>query len=213
MPIDKSLYREFSSKEDAELWGKKHYGEWADAYKENMLMLKKIFNSYTWDVVELYCGFNYWQMNSILRETPDARIFSKDVFKPMIEVLAVIISWAPRVPENIVVYRGVADLFVKKLYDARKKNWWAAEEGFLSTSLCKIIEMDHGYDALLRIYLPKGVPGAYVPCVTGRAEHELLMPPDSGMRLIDDKPFILYKICREKINGYPVYDCELTYMI
>lgn len=211
MPLDKSLYYEFSSVKEAELWGNKYYGKWANEYQENMQTLNGIFAITAGGVVERYCGYDYQHINAILRN-PECHYTCKNHYVTMSEVLAVIIMHAPKVPENIVVYRGVPSLFVDELYN-RYSHGWVQEKGFLSTSLHKTIDMDHDFDALLRIYLPKGVPGAYVPCVAGRSEQEMLMLPNSFIKLTEKKILTSSKRSWEIINGKPVFNCELIYMI
>ena len=67
------------------------------------------------------------------------------------------IALAPRIPENIVVYRGVLNSFIRELKIDRKKDFWKRYKGFLSTSLISKFVLDEGYEAILRIYLPKGI--------------------------------------------------------
>jgi len=211
MSLDKSLYCEFSSVNEAEMWGNKHYGNWAEGYQKNMRTLNKIFKITASDVLERYCGYDYQHINAVLRN-PECYYECKNLYVTMSEVLAVTIISAPKVPANIVVYRGVPSLFVDKLY-REYSHGWVQEKGFLSTSLLRTIDMDHNFDALLRIYLPKGVSGAYVPCVAGRSEQEMLMLPNSFIKLTGKKILTSPKRSWETINDRPVFDCELTYMV
>ena len=108
------------------------------------------------------------------------------------------IALAPRIPENIVVYRGVLNSFIRELKIDRIKDFWKRYKGFLSTSLISKFVLDEGYEAILRIYLPKGIYGAYVTKISGRPqEQEMLFPPNAFLKLLDSK--IIYK---EKTNWY-----------
>ena len=206
MEFNTAEHREFHTSKEANSWGEKHYKEWSESYKKNDFQLDAVFPDAENKVIECYCGFSYRDMNRILRY-PNCNAEPK--YKIMNQLLAMNIMWAPRLPENIVVYRGVPISFVNELHQPLNQNGWVCEKGFLSTSLISTIEMDHGYDALLRIYLSKGIPGAYVSCVTDRSEHEFLSVPNIGIRLMNEKEKSdhFFKERAKSINGYEVYDC------
>jgi len=216
--IETTFY-EFLTSDEAMEWGRKHYGAWAEAYKRSETTLDNVLKGVVKSSAKFYSGYTYRQMNALLRGMGGEREVD-EIYNVMNHTLALAISFAPRVPENIVVYRGVRRFFVEELKKAKKKymkdpcnnHGWVSEKGFLSTSLISYIEMDHGYDDLLRIYLPKGTPGAYIPLIAGRAEHELLMLPNCFLKLKDENNSKLFKFSKEKINGYSVYDCDFTYM-
>lgn len=206
MNLDKSLYRSFSTKEEAKEWGNKYYGKWSVEYKTNLFNLEQIFKSYGYRAIEEYCGYDYKNINPILWE--ERLDNASDLYKLKINTMLISIALAPRVPENIVVYRGVLKSFIKELKSDRKKDFWTRNKGFLSTSLISNFELDHGYEAILRIYLPKGTYGAYVTNVSGRPqEQEMLFLPNAYLKLLDSK-----RIHKEKIRKYPVYNCILDYL-
>lgn len=204
--LDKSLYRSFSTIEEAEEWGNKYYGKWAEEYKINIFNLEQIIKSSGYRAIEEYCGHDYKNINSILWE--ERLDNASDLYKLKINTMLISIALAPRIPENIVVYRGVLNSFIRELKIDRKKDFWKRNKGFLSTSLISNFELGHGYEAILRIYLPKGTYGAYVTNVSGRPkEQEILFLPNAYLKLLDSK-----RIHKEKIGKYPVYNCILDYL-
>jgi hypothetical protein len=84
------------------------------------------------------------------------------------------------------------------------------DKAFISTSLFKHFKFDRDYEALLRIYLPKGIYGSYVADISNRqSEQELLLLPNAFIKLNDNVG--KYKKKREYIEGKPIYDCYLDY--
>ena len=127
--------------------------------------------------------------------------------KNMATILTVILSMAPRVPNNIVAYRLVCDDFIRSLIENNKKEMPTIEKGFISTSLVKsIVNSDEAYsyqENLLKIYVPKYTIGIYVNEITKRKkEQELLLFPNGYFRLIK-KPY--------NEGNKMVYECELFY--
>ena len=137
--LDKSSYRSFSTEEEAEEWGNKYYGKWSEEYKTNIINLKQIFESSGYSAIEEYCGHDYKNINSILW---DERLDNaSDLYKIKINTMLLSIALAPRIPENIVVYRGVSNSFIRELKSDRKKDFWKRYKGFLSTSLVNLYWM------------------------------------------------------------------------
>ena len=209
MIIDRSLYRSFFTKEEAEEWGNKHYKKWAEEYKTNLFNLEQIFKSHGYHAIEQYCGFDYNKINSILwKEELNS---ASDCYKIIINTLVISIVLAPKVPENIVVYRGVLNSYIDELKSYKKKDFWKRNKGFLSTSLINDFALDHGYEAILRIYLPKGTYGVYVNNIVGRPkEQEMLFLPNAYIKLLDNRRIFKEKIIKD--IKYPVYDCILSYL-
>lgn len=74
-----------------------------------------------------------------------------------------------------------------------------------------ILLLDHGYEAILRIYLPKGTYGVYVKNIVGRPkEQEMLFLPNAYIKLLDNRRIFKEKIIKD--IKYPVYDCILSYL-
>jgi hypothetical protein len=205
-----SEYCEFLSVEVAEAWGKTHYGDWSENYKTEC------------DTTVLcnYCGFRYIHINKYLRDENKTWPYDTTAIENEIETLKTTINEAPRVPENIIVYRVVAKSIIEKIIEASesycKTNEWFCEKGFLSTSLISEPALDirdrNGDNCLLRIYIQKDTQGAYVYLIVGsrREEQEMLFLPDCYLRLINRK-WWRSLFCSKKIGKYQVYDCELSY--
>lgn len=199
-----SEYIEFEERDIAKSWGKKYYDDWSQNYKINMKVADKVINtSFFTSCVECYCGYSYRNINEYLRG------FKEDYFyKEMSDILAIVLSMAPRVPNNIVVYRLVCDEFIRELLIKNKDEIPTQEKGFISTSLCKdIIEHeDEHYSAhknVLKIYVKSNTVGIYVNGITKRSEQELLLYPNGFFRLLR-RPY--------KYMNKILYECELLYL-
>lgn len=202
--IEKNNYREFIKREDAEVWGKKYYCKYAQQYKKIMESAKKVIKAPCIDAtIECYCGYNYEQINEYLRFDKKNDLY---IYMEMADILAILLSMAPRIPENIVVYRLVCDEFINKLIENNRKGIPLQEKGFISTSLIKdIIKSEECYsdhNNLLKIYVKKGTVGIYVNEVTRRAEEEILLYPNGYFKLLE-KPY--------QYSDKEVYECELFY--
>lgn len=190
-------YRCFNDSDDAKNWGRKYYKDFSVKYEEfnqQLEQLNYIHNSSY--CVEHFCGFGYKEMNRYLRNnTIDS------VAKSYTEALTFTILLAPPIPEDIIVYRLVCHEFVEEL---KRGNFPVVEKGFLSTSMTttitKLNEHYADYDDMLQIYVPKGLRGLYVDEITTRQENEVIIIPNTYIRLIK-KP--LKKIC-----GKNLYICE-----
>lgn len=203
--IISSDYIEFKEDATAEEWGNKHYGEWAQSYKRNMEVANKVIETSSLSSsLECYCGYNYRQINEYLRfgiiDT------STNLYKQMSDILAVILSMAPRIPDNIIVYRLVCDEFINKLIENNKKGIPTQEKGFISTSLTKNIlkseEFYSDHKNLIKIYVKAKSVGIYVNGVEKRHEQEVLLYPNGYFKLLKN-PY--------EENNKKVYECELFY--
>lgn len=209
--INESDYLEFKEVNDVEEWGKNHYFKWSEEYKNNMNIMKEamreakegVENFRSTYVIEGYCGYDNRKINDYLRYNID----DKDKLgREMATILGILLTMAPRVPENIIVYRLVCDNFVKELIENNKIGKPTVDRGFISTSLLKeIVNLDEAYSGhnnLLKIYVPKNTVGIYVNGIEKREEQELLLFPNGWFRLIKS-PYI---DCNKK-----VYECEIFY--
>lgn len=202
--ISREEYLEFKDVNDAEEWGKTHYLNWSEEYKSNMNITKKVItDSGITSVIERYCGYSYREINEYLRFSRDNEY---NYAKNMATTLAVMLSMAPRVPNNIVAYRLVCDEFIRRLIENNKEEIPTIEKGFISTSLVKgIINSDEAYsdhNNLLKIYIPQHTVGIYVNGIAKRTEQELLLFPNGYFRLIRN-PY--------NEGNKRVYECELFY--
>lgn len=186
---DKSRYKEFLTVEECIEWGD-YYSNWAKRYKEIMSLFEKIKPNHTSETapIECYCGNSYREINEILRFEYNS---DKHLYDKMVDILIMTLCSAPKIKDNIVVYRLVNDSFIKELIGNNKlsDSIPTREKGFMSTSLLKDIVniySDGGSGLyLLKIYVPKGTVGIYVNTVTRRDEEEILLAPNNYLRLIE----------------------------
>jgi hypothetical protein len=202
--INRSDYLEFKDVNGAEEWGKKHYLKWSEEYKRNMHIANNMIkDSCVTSVIEFYCGYSHRDINEYLRFDRDDKYNSG---REMANALALMLSMAPRVPNNIVAYRLVCDDVVKKIIENNKQGIPTIEKGFISTSLVKdIVNSDEAYSKhsnLLKIYIPKNTVGIYVNGIDKRTEEELLLFPNGYFKLIRSP----YSEGNKK-----VYECQLFY--
>lgn len=203
---NKEEYIEFQNPQETEKWGQQYYLEWANKYKKVMQLAEKVITTKTCTkIVECYCGYCYKHINQYLREEVDNESNS---YREMANILAMVLSTAPRVPHNVVLYRMVSDDFIKMLIANNKKEMPTPfqEKGFMSTSLLKsIANQNEPYAVtknLLKIFAPKDTVGIYVNAVTRRSEEEMLLFPNMYLGLIS-YPY------KDKETGKMIYECEL----
>lgn len=172
-------YKEFKTKSEAEQWGRQIYGEWGRKVIEfeNIKKDSSMIDNDSWanNVIEKYCSGEYLEINKHYREknNDEYDIFNFKALRLSEELLE-----APRINENIIVYRYVGEEFIDKLLYANKKlsHKKYYELGFLSTSLIKsIAENAPANSSLLKLYIDKGMVGAYVDVITGKGDNELLL--------------------------------------
>lgn len=203
---NKDEYIEFSSSDESQKWGNKHYRIWADAYKKVMYLSKKVMKVGLVDApIECYCGYSYRQINQYLRNDLDNDFH---LYREMADILAMVLCSAPRIPCKLVVFRLVNDEFITRLVEKNKNEHPAPiqEKGFMSTSLVKnIVNEEEPYAAennLLKIYVDKDAIGVYVNAITSRSEEEMLLYPNGFLGLIE-YPYY------DKESGKTIYECKL----
>ena len=203
---DKSRYKEFLTVEECREWGD-YYSNWAQKYKEVMSLAKKINKNHSIEMstIECYCGESYREINELLRLE---HISDKHLYGKMVDILIMTLCSAPKIKDNIVVYRVVNDAFIKELIGNNKLSGSipTREKGFMSTSLLKDIVniySDEGSGLyLLKIYVPKGTVGIYVNTVTRRDEEEILLAPNNYLRLIE-YPYY------DESYSIKIFECQL----
>lgn len=88
---------------------------WADSYKKTMKVAKRAISSWSFSApVESYCGNEYRGINSFLRNETDCET---NRYREMADILSIVLCLAPRIPENIVVYRLVDDNFIAEFME------------------------------------------------------------------------------------------------
>lgn len=191
----------------AQKWGKEHYGHWTETYNKNTYYLKKLIPEWEFEVIEYYCGGDYRFINSLLRNI-DLGIKNTNTYELLTVTLINLIIFAPKIPEDIVLFRIPSDNFIRQLNLDISENGYTMEKGFLSTSLIESITSSTQYygnkNYLLKIYVRKGTPGIYTSLVRNadfrEEEQEMLLLPNSCLKLVKE-PY--------KNNGRTVYECEL----
>ncbi|MEI5995103.1 ADP-ribosyltransferase [Candidatus Enterococcus mansonii] len=206
--FDKNVFRSFTTPEESDQWGNEIYGEWSKQYRSAVQSLSSLESGISYsinkDPLAYYCGYYYKKINKYLRNLSldFGENLDLDEVKSASDILQFLLSFTPRLPENIIVYKIVSDDFINLLIEHNKSNPEEpfSEKGLLSTSL--LIEgctngqtNDCGLENnLLKIFVPKGIHGIYIRSIEGlkRREYEFLMRPTLFLRPIafpywDDK--------------------------
>ncbi len=204
--LDTEGYHHFTDDMEVTKWGERHYQEWSNNYFALMNSAKDTLRGLlTSAPIEYYCGYSYRDMNLFLRTGEDTE---GGIYRELSDILIIMMCMAPRVPDNVVVYKLVPNEIVKQIEKFNSEGDVYQEKGFISTGLLseitKVNEHYNGYKNILKLYVKKGSIGVYVNTITKRNEQELLMFPGGYYKLIK-KP---YK--DPKLNKI-VYECELFY--
>lgn len=203
---DKDDYLTFANSNDANLWGMKYYKNWAEQYKKIMYTSKAVVKGSLCSVpVECYCGYSYRQINEFMRYEKDDEYCT---YRELSDILAMVLAAAPRIPQNLVLYRVVSDEFIDTLIEKNRQEppTPIQEKGFMSTSLIKSIANGNEPYAneknLLKIFVPKDTIGVYVNAVTRRSEEEMLLFPNMYLALVS-YPY------HDEETGKRVFECQL----
>ncbi|MBW9213092.1 MULTISPECIES: ADP-ribosyltransferase [Terrabacteria group] len=192
---DKNNYREFIDGIDCSEWGKSIYSDWAKKYKESMSLMKLIKDNSSLETspLECYCGYSYKYINEFLRTGK----LNNQIYSNMADLLILTLCSAPKIPENIVLYRIVGGKIANEIVHKNKNNEPFQEKGFMSTSLLANIVNEYNEECvepvLLKIFVPRDTVGVYVNIIEKRAEEEVLLAPNNFLGIIE----------------YPYYDKEL----
>lgn len=186
---NKDVYKEFETADEAEEWGMTHYKNWAQSYKDVMKLAKNsVKGSIFTAPVECYCGYTYRQINNYLRNEIDSE---SNIYREMADILSIVLCSAPRIPDNVILYRLVNDEFINEFIKLNKQEMPTPihEKGFMSTSLIKdIVDEEEAYATrknLLKIYVESDTMGIYVNAITRRSEEEMLLVPNMYLALIN----------------------------
>lgn len=191
--VEYTRYKEFLCAKDAEEWAHTHYSD--------VLALPK--DSFAYQSVLYYTGSMSRQWNKVLRLCPSIEDgglekYAAGYFASEGEQLRMIkevnrFLREHSVPENIVVYRYTHRKVLKHLRSAGilRKGMIFTEKGFCSTTLVKDalqkFSEQHKCDCVLKIYLPKGLPGAYASLDFPHSvlrEYELLLAPNIQFEIL-----------------------------
>lgn len=205
--VEYTQYKEFLCAEEAEEWAYTHYSD--------VLALPK--DSFTYQSVLYYTGSMSRNWNKVLRlctsiESGGLERYATGYFASDSEQLRMIkevnrFLREHSIPENIVVYRYTHRKVLKQLCSAGilRKGMIFAERGFCSTTLVKDalqkFSKQHECDCVLKIYLPKGLPGAYASLdspLSVLLEYEILLPPNIQFEIVKVHTFShpLFVECR-----------------
>lgn len=191
MPVDNFMdYREFSNADESEQWAWNHYSD----------LLSLDPDSEQYKLIFSYTGSWYKALNRLMRVCPavGSEAFDKADFGAYAEEKAEIIALNSilqkySLPEPIVVHRFAHISDIIKMSKARflRKGVQFSDKAFVSTTLVKSLLIPFGKEnrcsCVLRIYLPKGFPGAYVSFKAGKSllnEQEFLLPPNVSIKII-----------------------------
>lgn len=204
--IDKNSFLDFGTDDDgAKKWSEEVYGEWAKHYSSFVMNVQRrgAFSDYwnTHDPLSYYCGCAY--------DNANAYYYSKgtgnEYFDSLKTEINSIIEDAPRIPDNIVVYRALKRIDFWNFKELNGLRMPFVHLGPMSTSLTSSIltkrREDPDFSACryaLRIYVPMGARALYVDEVgkyidnLNRGEIELLFPSDSELYMVS-YPYKLFE--------------------
>lgn len=204
--FDGQNYKEFQTSEEADAWAWNNYADILTPGEENVEYMSVFY----------YTGSMSRKWNSVLRRHPSiesgdfeksaVREFCSDgeQIRRIKEVNAVLRRHY--IPENIVVYRHTHLDVIKKLcFPGGIKNGAIfSDKGFFSTTLIKELldkfAKNHECNCLLKLYLPKGLQGAYVSLKNPFArlnEQEILLPPNTKFEIM--KIHRTFPFCKPKL--------------
>lgn len=202
---NKENYHEFKNTDEVKKWGKKYYFSWGEMYFKIMKSIKHRLSSSIYEQpLESYCGNTFSAINKFLRFDVHSESYYE---REIADLLTIAIHTAPRIPNDIIVYRLVNDNFIQDLIDNNKKEiYYTREKAFMSTGMLKgITKSNERYTVnknLLKIYVKKGTVGLYVNAITNRKEEEILFPPNFDLAMIN-YPY------KDNETKKVVYECKL----
>lgn len=181
-------YRRFLDEKSATDWAVKFYSQWTDRYNEKYQFIDLsscIQDEYSLDPVRYCCGYGARWVNNYLREI-EVPTIEHNSFS---DVLATVLIWAPKVPENVVAYRFVPHVVIQALLEANQSRKPYVDQGFMSCTLLFDPPNNAAFDYpdVLEIYVSSQSIGVYTNLLDGcrRAEFELLLQKNSKLVLID----------------------------
>lgn len=136
MGIDKESFLDFGTDDNAaKKWGEKVYGEWAKHYPTYIKNIQRsgALADY-WrehEPLSHYCGNVHYNANDYYR----SKEFGNEYFDSMKAEINRIVDAAPRIPDNIVVYRALGRIDFWDFNRLNGSRMPFVEIGFMSTSL------------------------------------------------------------------------------
>lgn len=187
-------YREFTSIDEVEAWGKEKYELWEKTYRSTFQTAGLLRKKGDYNPVSEYLGETYQQINNTLRGFADEE---NDAIRFLINDLLIAISSAPIIGEKIVLYRQVSEEVIQEIVSRNKSDDSPYQEkGFMSTSMMKMCCAENcgSEKYMLKMYVEDLNPihAIFANVIDPRDEEELLLRPGLFIRL----------------SGYPYADKE-----
>ena len=185
MSVDNLMdYREFSNTDEAERWAWEHYSDLLNLPPESEL----------YKLIYYYTGSMYKIINILLRGSISNDTFDVEEYTEEIEAITKlnVMLQSHSLPEPITVHRFTYLSAIKRMAGVRflHKGVCFSDKAFVSTTLIKKLLVPFGKEnkctCVLKIYLPKGIHGAYVSLKTYKTllnEQEFLLPPNITMKI------------------------------
>ena len=196
-------YREIQTEKEAKEFPREKYKDSCDQYKrKNKIMLNYKYRiSQMEDFMGKYLGNVFWTINNYLRSDGEYN----EKLNMVVDRLNELIMCAPRLDENIVVYRGVSQSTMKMILNKVQENDGNyTEKAFMSTSLRfdTVVREFQPYDCILKIYVPKGAFVLGIDCIDDRNEEEMLFPNNQWLKYIGKE--------RKKRKAKSIYEFKLV---
>ena len=199
-------FKVFSSSDEAEIWAKKYYREWIAVSRHGVThcenSVHNLFFALTGNMHEIYNNvLRFLNRGLKIYGTPDTNGYLCEIVSMSDEISK------HRVPENITVFRYTRKRHFCELFDSKEPQVGdiGTDPSFVSTTLVrdllKEFALQHRYNCLLKIYVPKGSAGIYINWgdLSTLNEQEILFPPNTT-----------FKIIRKSHNIFkPYYECLL----
>ncbi len=182
-------YFEFKRTEEVEEWARKYYADLLDSPREDEL--HKLISGYTGNCYKYYNKLlrYYMPVESDTFRQIDTADTRRDVME-IEKIIEVLCKYS--LPENIIAYRFTRKKDIISLCSGNRIciGTEFSDKAFFSTTLIRKLlntfMWENHCNCLLKLYLPKGLPGAYVSidkewsCLN---EQEFLLPPNIKFKI------------------------------
>lgn len=211
--VYKIFYKELTTEDEATRWATEYYSNWSATYDETYRSNKiGMFTTYvySYDSIRFYCGHIAERLNSLLRNKNN--VYYREILNSLYALsdsLVTILFQAPKIPENLILYRYVPDVVITELLKRNKLEQYYIEYGFLSCTLLKQKSIRSEFEDannILKIFVNKDTLGVYTNLLQGnnRQEYEVILLKDTKLYLID-YPYI------DTATGKYIYEVHAIY--
>lgn len=209
---NKRIYNRILTEEQATSWAEMYYGKWSEDYSRAFGSVfggnldSYMLDSCSTNPIATYCGYSGSKLNNYIRGYSEQIFLLYPPFDParFNDTLTTLLVMAPRIPEDIVVYRYLPEIAIELILKSNKNEPFYIDKSFMSSSLIYDPPnmKDFNHEHVLEIFVDKGTVGVYTNLIPGcgRGECELLILRNSLMYLLD-YPY--------KRNGRTVYPVRL----